>query len=438
MKCRGWNLSTMRLRGRLAISAALVMLLIGEGNTMYFSKISSSENSFFSLGRFVCRRRCLKVGSVASSRLILSVKLSVALCVWPGILQAQERVEFSQQLYWVTSGAWGPGGDLLLVDVLAESVVSVSRDGSIVARRVFDTATANGAAPKPSFLHVDSAGSYFLEDKRSPVIRIANLNSLLEVESQTNLNRTSSVFENGEAVLSTTYSWQPVDEGFVGFADLEYPDIRGPGQYKSAFVYFDSDGLKEVIGRTMEALSDVRNHYLRSMPYIATLNGGEDVFILKMEEVPSVVKLQLDQGAIISDKELKGFPKDFRTCPKLARNPEWIRARKGARQATTFYKKFETSKMAAGLYSWDGQLFLAVKDAMAPSGMTDWWMIELDPQTGSELGRVQLPTGAAHVTIVPGHENFAVIEKGQVEALGRFDAPYMPIASMMLVPSEWF
>ncbi len=380
------------------------------------------------------RRFCS--GETVSLKLALSVGLSIALL--PSSLQAQERVGFSEQLYWVTSGAWAPDGDLLLADVLAESVVRVSRAGEMEVQRIFDADTTGSGKPRPSFLHVDSAGNLFLEDKRSRAIRIASINNFLGVENQTDLNQASRDFENGEAVLKTIYDWQPVKDGFVAYADLDYPDMRGPGQFKSAFVYFGADDLKEIIGRTMDGLSDVRNHYLRNMPYIASLNGGEDVFILQMEEVPSILRLRLSKGAVLEKEELRGFPEGFRTCPKLERKPEWIRARQGARQATAFYKKIQDSRMAAGLYAWGGKLFLAAKDAIAPSEKTEWWMIELDPSTGSEVRRVLLPTAAAHVTIVPGDEDFAVIEKGRVEGLGRFGAPFMPISSMVLIPADRF
>ncbi len=93
--------------------------------------------------------------------------------------------------------------------------------------------------------------------------------------------------------------------------------------------------------------------------------------------------------------------------------------------------------MSVSIFARDQHLYLLGKGARDKRGATPWWLVELDPQDGSELNNVRLPTDAAHLTVVPGGDFWALIQKGPVQGVGSFHAPYMEISSMVLMPTQW-
>lgn len=87
--------------------------------------------------------------------------------------------------------------------------------------------------------------------------------------------------------------------------------------------------------------------------------------------------------------------------------------------------------MPVSLFAWESNLYLLAKHGASPSGGTPWWLIRLAPRDGEELGRVRLPTQAAHLN------GGTLIEKGPVQGIGDTHAPYMETSSMVLLPSAW-
>lgn len=373
---------------------------------------------------------------VFSLKVLLLLSLLVVVPLQSYAVERIECKKLSNDLLLATSGVWSSDGSLLLVpDIYRETIVRITRDGEVLGGLNKFDRKAGGeklASPFPSFMHRDYRNErVFVKDEVSGTITM--LDNQLNAEVYTNLRRGARELKDGAVVLARLYGWQPMNKGgFVGFVDLELQDSRGPGRHKSAFVYFDDEGISQVFGKKIDTLSELRNHYLRDMPYIATLDG-ESAYILNMEEAPSIYKVRAGTEAL---EELSDFPPEFRYSPRLVRNPDWTRARMGAKQATAFYKQMEASSMAAGLYAWNEGLYLAAKEAMTADGTTAWWLIRLNPKDGKEMSRVRLPTQAARISVITG-ETFAIIEKQAVEGVGQHDAPFMETSSMVLVPAAW-
>ena len=391
--------------------------------------------SCFNLINYFNLKLCPAGGPAARARTSLA-SLILIVALWP--LPAHGEVScvpLEYDLLLATSGAWSEDGETLLVaDAFRERLIHIAPDGTFRGHQNSFDRRGSGAAltlRRPSFIHRASDGlGYFMEDEEEDTI--TPLGGDLVAGTPVSVKSSSQGLDSAARRLIGLYGWQPMEHGFVGFGDIEYRDIKGPGRYKSAFLHFDASGITRVFDEPMDTLSEVRNHYLRNMPYIATLDG-ETAYFLYMEDEPSIVRAEVGVEDVVA---LAGFPQDFRHAPRLERNPEWARALEGPRQATAFYRQIERSRMAAGLYAWNGRLFLAAKEAMNAERETAWWLIELNPSDGEEIARARLPTDAAHITLVPG-ETFAVIEKQPVEGLRGSDAPYMETCSMALVPAAW-
>lgn len=230
-----------------------------------------------------------------------------------------------------------------------------------------------------------------------------------------------------QPVLQSIYDWHPLGDGILAFGDISV----GAGDWKSAFLYVDEDGRQQAFVR-LSPDAQVCNQYTTTSDYIAALDGRG--YLLFLDPVPKIAEVIPDVGGV---RELPGFPEDFQSRPRLDTRPRLASTRQGARQATIFYEILEASTMAAGIYGWGNHLYLLGKEAIDPTGNTDWSLVKLDPDDGSELSRVRLPTEAAHLTVVPGPEFWAFVERGQVQGIGERHAPYMETSSLVLVPTAW-
>lgn len=337
------------------------------------------------------------------------------------------QIQLSAGLEWPTSGVWTDDQEELLVaDPLAGQVTRISRHGHVETELAGELVRADGLLQPlggPSQIRA-AANGFLLEDERDQ--RLVRLNLNLEVVDTSPIMSSKRSEPLQRHVI---YDWTPMGQGILAFSDLADSD----GNWTSGFLYFGSHGRQEVF-RKIAIGDEAADFYTRStISYVAAL---EDVgYILALsEETVSIEAVQLGSKA----RRLMSIPAKFRNRPRL--DPA-LRKRlecQGTRKTTEIYKSHESATMVSGIYAWDHDLYLLAKQAMSASGETAWWLIRLDPSAdGKEISRVRLPTGAAHLTIVPGGDFWALIEKGRVEGVGSFHSPYMNTSSIILVPTAW-
>ncbi len=335
---------------------------------------------------------------------------------------------------WVRSTAWSVSGEaLLVVDLLDRS----SPD-QIPTQKLLELSPQGEFQPAPRSLYPSAklrtaGGSYFLKNSGSG--EILRLNGHWELESSTGFRAST---QDGKAEQTAIYDWSPLgDGGFLAFGALRRSEqgLREPRD--KALLYFDDHGIQQIFYE-LEASADEgspqylewesRWHYFNTeTPYLATL--GEKGYILFLGEEPAIGEVILGREGV---RELQFFPEDFRSRPRFKRKQHWT----GPERAVEFYKTLEMSTMAVALYSWGEHLYLLTKQAITRNRETAWWLIKLDPRNGTELERVRLPTKEAHLAIAPG-DFWALIEKGPVEVIGKLDAPYRKMDSMVHVPAGW-
>ncbi len=404
----------------------------------------SESPAFDSPGRLTCirlprtRRATILVYELLAAFAVLVLGIPLEAQDLP--LDECHRVSLSSKLSWPTSGIWtGDREALLVADSLAERVVRISKHGQVessLANKILNVARPLRSlqvlptqirATDGGFLLEDDSydkivrfDSYFeIEDSESLTVRI---NAPMETSLPLGLSK-KKAFYRREAI----YGWSPMGRGILAFGDLE-----GPQGWTSGFFYFDGGGRQQIFNEF--AIDDeIADHNTRSMlAYVAAL--GDVGYILVFDEVLSIGEVRLGQDI----RQLSSFPAEFRKRPKLENTFRQALKYQAARRATEIFKSYETTTMALGLYAWDNNLYLLAKHAIASNGETAWWLIRVDLEAGGkEEYRLRLPTGAAHLTVVPGDDFWALIEKGQVEGIGDTHAPYMDTSSMVLVPSLW-
>jgi hypothetical protein len=211
-------------------------------------------------------------------------------------------------------------------------------------------------------------------------------------------------------------------EGKLAFGDLGFQEEES----QSAFLYYRDNGKYRIFYR-LSTESVVRNQYVTNMPYLELPylasfdNAG---YILFLDETPHIGKVISDTEGIF---ELPRFPQDFRTRPRLERQPGWA----DLRQVTAFYRILESSSTVKALYAWNQHIYLLARQSL------EWWLIKLDPRDGAELLRTRLPTSAANLTAEPETHGWILTERASVEGVGELHAPYMETLAQVYIPANW-
>jgi hypothetical protein len=98
-------------------------------------------------------------------------------------------------------------------------------------------------------------------------------------------------------------------------------------------------------------------------------------------------------------------------------------------------------RMVIGIYVSKGHLFVLIKsDADPISQEITWHLIEMSRKTGSQIGpAIELPTHAQNITLIPGDDYWAIVEKGRIDILKASPQKailYRPARSAVLVPAK--
>jgi len=97
------------------------------------------------------------------------------------------------------------------------------------------------------------------------------------------------------------------------------------------------------------------------------------------------------------------------------------------------FSALEKMSVPVGLYAWGEHLFVLMRRPMGGGNATRWSISKFEPQEGRLIGEVVLPTHAKHLTLIPGPQFWAILEKEVVHSAGKQEIP-----SMVLMPVEWF
>jgi len=338
---------------------------------------------------------------------------------------------------WPRSLSWLSDEDLLVVD---------SKE-SRIWRIDLNVTDANGKVPVVDALEQDrydlnkldrvfaihATTSGFLLENRSTTKEIVQFDTSL-------LGRTQKKFRPkgvmiGSRELVSTFDWEPMGDGILTFGLLKG---KGTDDWQGSFLYLDKSSDGETKGRivltVMSSLtSAVRFHYLSDINYIVA-TSSRSAYLLLMGPSSSIAEVQLgDKGEADQIRILEPLPEGFRARPTFRHDDRWG----GARRATENLKDVENSSLPAGLFAWQGFLYLLAKGRMDELGETPWWLIKLDPSDGMELARFRLPTSAAHLVVTPGRSFWALLERDPVQGIGPYHAPYLPTNQILLVPGAW-
>ncbi|MCP3959507.1 MAG: hypothetical protein GY719_16795 [bacterium] len=326
------------------------------------------------------------------------------------------RVSLEPAPPWTASAAWNVGEDqLVLVDPGSKGLATYGRDGRRIGEASLEGAGIDYSEP----MRFERSGDgYVLVGKR----RVVRLNESLAVER---LERPFASLE-GEGFTEASLNDAVVHDGvFHGYADFVDTSVRPPddpeasGTWRRGFVRLDpaAGELRMLHELPLDSADgEFASYYLYDRrPYVARLGGK--IYALRFTEPWSVHRMTArglrqiaagdaaDEGRAAALQAWNGrlYVLTSRVVPEEKEDePEVTAAQLKASSPT------------------DARVKMVLEKAMpvAAVGKRQWTLHEIDPRGGSSR-RLELPTMAERLRLVPGRAYWTAIEETTSPNIGQ-------------------
>lgn len=335
-----------------------------------------------------------------------------------------ERLKFSEPPRWTISGTWGDAGQLILADPVKKAVLQylvpsgqVQALPKAVAADLDHTAPARIQATRSGDLVVELANDRLVTFGRSFQLKARR-------DVVTSYNQKSA---SRGARVESLWGWTLAGSDLLGYGDLSFD---GRQRWESGIFRLSMANPPDVdilfstplaqATPESETPDSSRLFYRLGLPFLTATEDGTG-YVLVMKNPLGIYRLEAGKPDL---DFVAPLPKGLEVSPDL---PDFKRKE----DLPSVMRAIEQSTMPAGLWGWEGHLYLLSR---APAGArTRWTLTKIDPRPGAVrvLGSVVLPTQANHLTVVPGTKWWAFVEKGPVLGFGN-----QVIDSAVLVPSQ--
>lgn len=338
------------------------------------------------------------------------------------------RVDLEPRPTWVFSGLWrergahlvlpDPGAQRLwLYDRAGRSTGTVQRTGS----GALDFNRPVGLwALAPGELQAGSAESA-AEAVEEQLLLLSGGAQFVWLDGKLEPQRAVNIDEVPPAPAGTVhavFAWATPGDRIFGAGDALLPD--GSWQ-RGLFVMPVVDPAAYRVVRDIPVEDRQEFDFFLMGDQLITVLGDKGYFLVPAE-TPHLLEVD-GEGA---SRRLASFPAGFERRPAFPLHG-------GFESAEIRYRAYEGAPLAVGLYTGSRapRLFVLTRRPAGDAG-TEWTMTRIDPAADRIEGSLVLPTHANHLTLVPGPERWAILEKGRVRHYGEQD-----IATLLLVPTAW-
>lgn len=321
---------------------------------------------------------------------------------------------------WVFSGSFSSPTQLDLVDVLNDRLLQIDAstarylDGtSSVIEKVITRAfgdfqpSAIATDRKNQRTWIQLVGGRFLELRED--------NALASTAKPTQLWGTQ-LEEN--ARLVAVLRWAIMGDRLVGYGNFRMSDAELKTGFYVTNLKNTSDA--EVVVSYPES-HQALTWYRMGYPYVATV--GNRGYVLNVDGDLSIGQIRREKSSDRFSLEwFAGLPEAVPssvTLPTFTTPQDYI----------DLMEEVESMTIPAGLYGWNGRLYLLWRTKKADS--QEWWLSEIDAESGVYLGQVKLPSTAEHVVVVPGPRYWALVDKGRIKGFGM-----QAVEGVTLIPSS--
>ena len=329
----------------------------------------------------------------------------------------------SSQIEWPTSAIRGPGNhDVWLLDSTRKGIWILANDGY-----EFRTKVGSIELNRPSTIRQRQNG-FCLLDRGG--LNGSQFHCFNQAEQHTASTQVTRTMEDGHYVAGV-FDWTPLRDGFVGFFSVVKPadqQTEDSPPFYGVIAYIEGDDYIEIFDK-VQPVSTSWIQYTKSFFQFASVNNEAFFLSTETEDESGTLLARLAKVAPGTEgiQHLAPLPGAYRHRPKVLDTPTWKEppGGNGYNRLTAMLQVYQKSAYGVGIYSWqeDGEdkLYLLAKNTIGTKrfGHTDWFLFDLDKETGKERERHRLPTRAANIILVPENagQPLAIIERSAVEAL---------------------
>jgi len=323
---------------------------------------------------------------------------------------------------WTISGSWSDDGStLLVVDAFDNQVLRYSLLGEYQGPVLQLSKSIQRFTPS---VLKGQGSSRYLELAQARMVRLDdNLRPVKTYDLIAGSQR------EGESIKGI-FQWDLAGDEALVFGDINRSGRQNPEQeWRSGFfrIPLETPG----VFRSLYEISPkdpTRLFYRLGNPMIASL--GETSYILLMEERPRIYRSRKGEARL---EPLDAFPESLGERPTL---PSW----KSLEDYAWLMRVVERSTMPVALFGWEGHLYVVGRHS-EDGGSTRWSLTKIDPHADRVVWTTDVPllSTAHHVTVVPGSQQWAWIEKGVVRGLFNQDIDrvlFLPAEKLRGVPGE--
>jgi hypothetical protein len=323
------------------------------------------------------------------------------------------EVALTRKPGWVLSGGWTSDTppQLLLVDALNETIFRYSSSGASLGpigeplKSTLQNLLPVTGRPRGSEFIVEISDGLMLLDR---TLRPVGTKGVLAASGR------------GLWSIGGLWQWEPVGEDVVAFTDIlaRGSNRKEIANWKSAFVRFPLRNPGDLtILRTVPLTSEDKTLFRSGLPYLAAL--GDTAYVLSLNTRLSLSKHERGSSQLEDVSDLVPGPHDSPRLPEFWSSDDYVR----------LMAAIEKESMPVGLYGWRNSLYILSR---TPTGHgTRWFLTSIDPTRRNSSATVELPVRANHVTVIPGLQDWAFIEKGPVKGYG-----IQEISRALFIPSH--
>jgi len=326
-----------------------------------------------------------------------------------------QRVELDPAPPWTASVTWAPGEEeLVLVDPGSGELAAYGRDGR--RRHSAEIATTAGVDMSHP-LRFERDGSGFALVDRHQVLYLDRdlvLEETLEPATALEASEISGISLN-DAVLHRGRLF-----GYADFIEKDPDPNDNPeaeGTWHRGFVRLDPKRgeLEPLFELPIEGDGEYASYYIYDKrPYVTELRGSRSggIYVLRFTEPWSLHRVAGDElrplasGSSDAEEKARGLFAWRGRLYVLTRGTETVES-----------EEEPTRPIPQVTDEHTRTVLLQAMEALE-LGRHVWALQEIDPRTGERLRRLELPTSAARLTLVPGGNLWAAIEETAAPNLG--------------------
>lgn len=307
---------------------------------------------------------------------------------------------------WSMSGAWR-GDTLLLADSFGKRVMNYRRSHGYLGDE--DSLLAQMMHLRP--LAIAPYGQGWAVQFQDRLV-------VLDASMRAVLNENFKQTDRQGVGLAKLYSWAAGSEHFYSCSDY----LSGVEKWHRGIVRFKADEPWKFV--PLKELSHEEMLFCNlGYPMVATLGDTGYALVMSDRPVIEAYSPKAEDGTPLANVDFGNRP----DIPPYTTYNEFAMTMRGV----------EALDAPVAIFGWKNHLYVLRRQPRV-EGSTIWRLLKIDPEgTGEIVADVVLPSTSPHLMVIPGKDEWALVEKGRVRRIGDQDVlgiRYLAASSIEALP----